>query len=89
MAAFWTGWLAFVIFVPLALTSNDLSLRLLRRGWKSLHRFAHLAALLTLAHWVLTAFDPFLGWCHVAALAGLEAWRFAKSYGPRRSAAIS
>jgi sulfoxide reductase heme-binding subunit YedZ len=83
---FWTGWIAFFIFVPLAVTSNDLTVRLMRRAWKSLHRLAHLAAILVFAHWVLTAFDPFLAWCHVAGLALIEAWRLIMSYRPRRAA---
>ena len=82
-AGFWTGWIAFLIFVPLALTSNDWAVRRMRRGWKSLHRLAHPAAILVFAHWVLTAFDPFLAWCHVAALALIEVWRIAMTRRPR------
>jgi len=83
-AGFWTAWIAFAICVPLAVTSNDLSLRLLRRGWKNLHRLVHLAAVLVFAHWALTAFDPLLAYCHIAALALLEAWRLALTWRPRR-----
>jgi methionine sulfoxide reductase heme-binding subunit len=84
-AGFWTGWIAFALFLPLALTSNDLSMRLLRRGWKNLHRLVHVAAVLVFAHWALTAFDPFLGYCHIAALALLEAYRLFLTWRPRRS----
>jgi sulfoxide reductase heme-binding subunit YedZ len=49
----WTGWAALIVFLPLAVTSNDASMRLLRQGWKRLQRLAYLAALLTLAHWLL------------------------------------
>jgi sulfoxide reductase heme-binding subunit YedZ len=83
--AFWSGWLAFAIFLALAVTSNDLSVRLLRRGWKNLHRLVHAAAILTFLHWALTAFDPFVAYCHIAALALLEAWRLFLTYKPRRS----
>lgn len=83
-AGFWTGWIAFAVFVPLAVTSNDLSMRLLRRGWKNLHRLVHAAAILVFAHWALTAFDPFLAYCHIAALALLEAYRLVLIYRPRR-----
>ena len=83
-AGFWTGWIAFAIFVPLAVTSNDLSMRLLRRGWKNLHRLVHVAAVLVFAHWALTAFDPFLAYCHIAGLALLEACRLFLAYRPRR-----
>ena len=40
----WTGWVAFLIFVPLAVTSNDKSLKLLGNGWLALHRAVYAAA---------------------------------------------
>jgi sulfoxide reductase heme-binding subunit YedZ len=83
-AAFWTGYAAFAVFAVLALTSNDLSMRLLRRGWKTLHRLVYLAAILAFAHWALTAFDPFLAYCHIAALALLETWRLFMTTRSRR-----
>tara|TARA_R100001244_G_scaffold132319_2_gene108118 strand:- start:29164 stop:29781 length:618 start_codon:yes stop_codon:yes gene_type:complete len=49
----WTGWAALLVFVPLAMTSNNVSMRRLKRGWKRLQRLAYIAALLTLAHWLL------------------------------------
>lgn len=67
-----TGWLAFAIFVPLALTSNDRSVRRLGRGWKRLHRAVYAAAVLSFAHWVLVAFDPTAAFAHLAVLAVLE-----------------
>lgn len=53
-----TGWIAFAIFLALAVTSNDASVRLLKRRWKTLHRWVYLATALVFAHWVLTAVDP-------------------------------
>jgi sulfoxide reductase heme-binding subunit YedZ len=70
-----SGWLAFAIFVPLALTSNDGSMRRLGRTWKRLHRFVHAAAVLSFAHWILVAFDPTAAYAHLAVLAALEATR--------------
>lgn len=52
-AGIWTGWIAFLIFVPLALTSNDRSVRWLGKRWKKLQRMVYVAAVLTLAHWAL------------------------------------
>lgn len=49
----WTGWAALMVFVPLAITSNNASMRRLKQGWKRLQRLAYAAALLTLAHWLL------------------------------------
>ncbi len=54
-AGIWTGWLAMLIFVPLAVTSNEWSLRWLGIAWKNVQRFVYPAALLTLVHWVLVS----------------------------------
>ena len=67
----WTGWIAFLVLVPLAITSNNLSVRKLGKRWKRLHRAVYAAALLTFLHWVLTAFDPMSGYWHAAVLAAL------------------
>lgn len=61
-----TGWIAFLVFVALAMTSNDVSLRALGRKWRSLHKTVYVAAILTYLHWVLTAFDPTAGYVHGA-----------------------
>lgn len=47
----WTGWLAFVIFIPLAASSMDYAMRLMGTRWKQLQRFTYAAAVLTLLHW--------------------------------------
>ena len=66
------GWLALALFVPLAVTSNDASVRALGRSWKRLHRLVYPAAILTFLHWVLAAFDPTTAWIHIAIIAALE-----------------
>jgi sulfoxide reductase heme-binding subunit YedZ len=72
-----TGWLALLIFGALAATSNDTSVRRLGgRDWKRLHRSVYAAAALTLAHWILTAFDPTEAWAYAAGLALLLGLRF-------------
>ncbi|XYK79017.1 MAG: sulfite oxidase heme-binding subunit YedZ [Labrenzia sp.] len=47
----WSGWLAFLIFVPLAVTSTDGWVRRLGPRWKVLQRTIYAAAVLTLLHW--------------------------------------
>ena len=47
----WTGWIAFLIFVPLAITSSDYFVRKMGRTWKTLQRWTYAAAVLTLLHW--------------------------------------
>ena len=71
-----TGWIAFAVFLALALTSNNLSVRWLRAGWKRLHWLVYPGAILTAAHWLLTAFDPTGAAVHAAIIAALLALRF-------------
>lgn len=47
------GLAAFVIFVPLAITSNRYSMRKLGKQWKSLHKWVYLAAVLAVLHYML------------------------------------
>ena len=72
-----TGWLALALFVPLAATSNDISVRALGRSWKRLHRLVYPAAVLTFLHWALTAYDPTTAYIHIGILAVIEIVRIA------------
>ena len=47
----WTGYLALIIFVAMALTSNNAAQRALRANWKRLQRLVYPAALLIALHW--------------------------------------
>ena len=81
----WTGWLAFLCLVPLALTSNDAAMRTLRRTWKRLQRLAYPAALLTLLHW-LFVHDGFTeALLHFAPLVALQIYRLARLAGRTRN----
>ncbi len=75
----WTGWLAFAIFVPLAITSNDYSMRAMRAGWKTLQRFVYPAAIATLIHWMFVHNDFGPALVHFVPLAALEAYRIWKN----------
>lgn len=81
----WTGWLALFVFALLALTSNDASVRALRLWWKKLHGFVYVGAVLTFAHWLLTAFDIVPGLIYAGILAAIEATRVALSLRSRQS----
>ncbi len=72
----WTGWLAFALFIPLAVTSNDASARRLGRNWKALHRVVYLAAVLTLVHWMFVHNNLAAALVHFVPLALLELYRF-------------
>lgn len=85
----WTGWLAFVIFVPLAVTSMDYFVRKLGPRWKTLQRWTYPAAVLTLLHWAALhdwgGIGPAL--VHFVPLGLLEAYRIWYWYiRPRRKA---
>ncbi len=73
----WTGWVAFVIFIPLAVTSMDYFVRLMGPRWKQLQRWTYLAAVLTLVHWAALhdwgGIGPAL--VHFLPLGLLEAYR--------------
>jgi sulfoxide reductase heme-binding subunit YedZ len=75
----WTGWIALIIFLALAITSNNFSTRKLGRRWKTLHRLVYLAAILTFVHWVLVAFNPVSGLVHAGILIALETFRVVRS----------
>ena len=73
----WTGWIAFAIFIPLAVTSMDYFVRMMGPLWKQLQRLTYLAAALTLLHWAALhdwgGVGPTL--VHFGPLIGLEAYR--------------
>ena len=74
----WTGWIALLLFLLLALTSNDSSVRWLKRRWKKLHRLVHIAAVLTFVHWIFIAFNFVPGIIHFLILLMLEGTRLIK-----------
>jgi sulfoxide reductase heme-binding subunit YedZ len=79
----WTEWLAFAIFVPLGLTSNNISQRWLLTKWKTLQRFVYPAAVLTLAHWIFVHDNLGPALVNFMPLAALEAWRIWKTLSGR------
>lgn len=61
-----SGFLAAGIIVSLMITSNRRSMRLLKSGWKKLHRFVYLAAVFVLLHVILLSDDWVLLICLLA-----------------------
>ncbi|QJF53067.1 protein-methionine-sulfoxide reductase heme-binding subunit MsrQ [Roseobacter ponti] len=70
------GMLAFVLLTPLAMTSNNWSVRRLGPGWRKLHRLVYAAVLLGGLHFVMLTktyeAEPLL---YMAAILGLLALR--------------
>lgn len=88
----WTGWIAFAIFIPLAITSSDYFVRLMGRRWKTLQRWTYGAAVLTLLHWAALHDWGGLGGAlvHFVPLGLLEAYRVWYWYiRPRKQATAS
>lgn len=89
----WTGWLAMLIFLPLAITSNDMAQRWLRTGWKTLQRLTYPAAVLVLIHWA--SLHNWGSWppaaVHFGPLAAISAYRlwywYLRPRGPRPASA--
>lgn len=80
----WTGWIAFLIFVPLALTSNGASVRAMGPGWQTLQKLVYVAAIMTLLHWI-TIHNTFGGaLAHFLPLGVLEAYRVWKNATGRK-----
>ena len=71
-----TGWIALLIFLLLALSSNNRSVLILGRKWKPLHRSVYIAAALVFAHWALASFDPVLAYIVLCMLFTIEIIRF-------------
>ena len=73
----WSGWIAFLIFVPLAAKSTDYFVRIMGPRWKTLQRWTYGAAVLTLLHWAaLHNWEhPMSAIVHFLPLALLEAYR--------------
>lgn len=87
----WTGWLAFAIFIPLAVTSMDYFVRVMGPRWKALQRWTYPAAVLTLLHWAaLHNWEhPTAALVQFAPLAALEAYRIWYWYLRPRSGATA
>jgi len=75
----WTGWVAFALMIPLALTSNDRAMRQLRATWKVVQRLVYPAALLTLLHWVFVHNNLAAALAHFVPLAVILLLRFVRS----------
>ena len=79
----WTGWTAMLFFVPLAVTSNDASMRALKAGWKRLQRLVYPTAMLVLVHWIFIDNDIVPALVHFIPLMLLVTARFFLSPKPQ------
>ena len=70
------GFLGFVLLVPLAVTSNDWSVRRLGRQWSRLHRLVYVSGFLIVFHYIMQSkvLDSEV-WFYVVVFVGLVAVR--------------
>ena len=61
---FGSGWIALIVISVIAATSNNWSVRRLRRRWKTIQRYSYLVAIAAFAHWLLLDFfiDDAMQW---------------------------
>jgi len=85
----WTGWVAMFVFIPLAITSNDWSVKYLGRNWKRLQQAVYIAAVATLLHWIFVHNNVGPALVHFVPLAALELYRIWKVSGRTPSTTIS
>ncbi len=71
------GALAVIVLVALAVTSNEYSMRRLRKRWKALHKWVYVAAVLAIVHqlWQVKSFEM-IAVIHAVVLAFLLGVRF-------------
>ena len=85
----WTGWVAFLIFVPLALTSNDWAMRRMKQAWKPLQRWVYVAAGMTLGHWIFLEYELGPALVHFLPLIALETYRIVRHVQQSRKPATA
>ena len=74
------GMTAFVILVPLAVTSNNLAIRRIGApAWNRLHRWVYLAVILAVLHFLLSVKVPIEPLLYAALVAVLLGYRFLRS----------
>ena len=73
------GFTAFVLLIPLAITSNNWAVRYLQHSWTLLHRLVYVIAATGLVHyWWLIRADYLKAWIYLGILSLLLGYRFAR-----------
>mgnify|MGYP002713157937 CR=1 FL=1 len=78
------GWLAFALYLPLAVTSNDYLQRRMGRWWKWLQRLTYFTVVAAAIHWVMLANRP-ATWLQLGLLVVLEMIRLGLLFRSRRT----
>ena len=79
----WTGYLAFILMMIVAMISNNASMRWLKRAWKRTQQLAYPAAALTAAHWIFLEWEIIPAIVHFGPLLVLNLARVIKLKGQK------
>lgn len=74
------GFIAMLVMFILAVTSNRKSMKFLKAAWKKLHRWAYLAALLSILHVVLLKHGDWIPYVIILVVGAILRFRFAKDW---------
>jgi sulfoxide reductase heme-binding subunit YedZ len=80
------GFTAWLLLVPLAITSTQAAIRRLGRNWARLHKLVYVVGVLAVLHfWWLVKSDVREPALYAAILAALLGWRIVKALRDRRA----
>lgn len=72
------GLVSTLVMLVLAVTSNRRSMKLLRKAWKKIHRFAYLAAILAITHVILLDHGDWIPYAIILVIGFLARFPFVK-----------
>ena len=75
-----TGWIALIIWIPMAVTSTDAWVLRLKKSWTKLHNWGYLAALLVFLHWAFIHYHWQPALVHTTPIILLQGYRWWKVY---------
>jgi sulfoxide reductase heme-binding subunit YedZ len=75
---FLSAWIAFMIWIPMAITSTDAWVIKLKGKWKKIHNWGYLAALLAFIHWAFIHFHWQGALIHAMPVLVLQVYRWTK-----------
>lgn len=73
-----TGWIAFIIWIPMTITSTDAWVIRLKGTWKKIHNWGYLAALLAFLHWAFIHYNWKPALVHAMPVILLQGYRWLK-----------
>jgi len=79
-----TGWIAFIIWIPMTITSTDGWVKRLKATWKKIHYWGYLAALLAFLHWAFIHYHWQPALVHATPILLLQGYRWGKVFFSRQ-----